>query len=158
MKKILIILILATTGICSARTFGEYMKNNALSLSLTFTSGALNGYGEVLQFHYSKFEDVHPHANAQFWDPDKSWTNKYKGHEPENGEKFPLSSSWLVFTTDGYHAIRMAERISLIASISIPIDKNIRSQMKFSNYLFDFIVHWFVYELGFIFTYGVIYR
>lgn len=141
----------------SAQKVTHYLKENSLSLSLTFAAGALNGLSEVLQFHYSSFNNVHPNANAQFWNPDLSWKNKYKGNDPTNGEKFYYSTSWLCCTTDGYHAVRMAERFAIVGAITIPLNKNIRQQKKFIDYALDFGTHWASYELGFYFTYNVMY-
>jgi len=48
-------------------------------------------------YHTSVFRRLNP----RFWDADESWKNKYK--EGTTEERFPLSSTVLVFLTDGWH-------------------------------------------------------
>ena len=51
-------------------------------------------------------------------DPAVSWLNKYKGNDPKNGEKFFLSTTILVFTTDLWH---FAQFIFLRTFFAVPI-------------------------------------
>ena len=57
---------------------------------------------DKLQFHYDKsiFKNF---KNQQFWDGRISWKNKWKNGDKEQGEKFPGSSTFFVFTTDAWH-------------------------------------------------------
>ena len=65
-----------------------------------FMAGAFNGVSQDLLFHYNEFESTFPTANAQFWNPELSWTNKYKNGDPLQGAKFPGSTTIFVGTTD----------------------------------------------------------
>ena len=58
---------------------------------------------DALQFHYQQtgFE-----PDNRFWNPDISWKNKYKGGDPDNGPAFFLSTTALVFLTDGWHLFK----------------------------------------------------
>ena len=38
-----------------------------------------------------------------WWNKSQSWENKWKNGDPEQGERFFLSSTVLVFLTDGWH-------------------------------------------------------
>lgn len=52
---------------------------------LCFFGGAFKGYSDVLNYHYSNFKKIHPNINDQFWNPELSWTNKYKNHDSLQG-------------------------------------------------------------------------
>lgn len=69
---------------------------------------------DVLQFRYAKSVFV-TLPNQQWWDPKKSWTNKWKNGDPRQGEAFFLSSTMLVALTDAWHAAKtiMLQCISL---------------------------------------------
>ncbi len=64
-------------------------------------AGICKGVMDTLQFHFetSIFKDKNP----VFWNPKISWKNKYKNRDPEQGPRFPLSVTLLVFLTDGWH-------------------------------------------------------
>jgi hypothetical protein len=55
----------------------------------------------TLQFHYN--ESYFVRLNPKFWDPQISWTNKYKNNDPKQGEKFFGSTTFLVMLSDGFH-------------------------------------------------------
>ena len=78
-------------------------RNTAIRCGLLFVSGMADGTAETLRVNYSDFKAVFPKANDQYWNPSISWHNKWKNGDIRQGEKFPLSSTALVFTTDGYH-------------------------------------------------------
>lgn len=83
-------------------------------------------------------------GNTNFWDID-SWTNKYKIKVDKNGnsifihvpnnwyyrffklthrEKFPLSATFLVWTTDGYHLMQFMFLLFLSLAITLFIGFN----------------------------------
>ena len=66
---------------------------------LLVTFGLCNAIMDTLQFHFDK--SMFPDTN--FWNPKKSWKNKYKNGDANQGEKFPFSTTLLVFTTDAWH-------------------------------------------------------
>ena len=73
-------------------------------------------------FATSKFRNLNP----QFWDKHKSWRNKWKNGVAANGEKFPGSSTFLVWTTDAWHLFNALSYLSLFLSgvlISIMSEK-----------------------------------
>lgn len=71
---------------------------------------------DKLQFHYDKsiFKNF---KNQQFWDGRISWRNKWENGEKEQGEKFPGSSTFFVFTTDAWHLFQSIFLNSLFLSI-----------------------------------------
>jgi hypothetical protein len=65
---------------------------------LLIIAGIANALMDYLQFHY--------YSLNQFWNPRLSWRNKYKCGEKKYGAKFPLSTTVLVFITDGWHLMQ----------------------------------------------------
>lgn len=76
-----------------------------VSGGLMAVSGYAEGVRETLNYHYVDFKRVHPDANDQFWNPDQSWTNKYRNGDPSQGPAFWQSEHLLVGLTDGLHAM-----------------------------------------------------
>lgn len=84
---------------------------------LTFVFiGMFEAVMDKLNFHFEKsiFKGL---ANQQFWDPTLSWRNKWKLGVKKNGEKFPLSSTVLVFTTDAWHFAKFLRNLCVVAAI-----------------------------------------
>jgi hypothetical protein len=108
-------------------------------------SGSFDATAEVLRINYSYFEKVHPGANPEFWNPNESWVNKWKNGDPAQGEKFPLSSTALVFTTDAYHLFRMGRNVTMITAIVIPIGK----RKNWKQYVVEGSIYYLSYTAGF---------
>lgn len=72
-----------------------------LFLVLCSLSGLFMAVMDKLQFHYDKsvFKDIKPN----FLNPQISHKNKWMFGVPAGGDKFWLSSTLLVFLTDGWH-------------------------------------------------------
>jgi hypothetical protein len=62
--------------------------------------------------------------NQTFWNPYRSWINKWKGHDASKGPRFFGSTTFLVFLTDSWHLIKSLFILALIGSV-ITFDKNI---------------------------------
>ena len=81
-------------------------RNIILSAALMFAAGFFNATMDKLTFHYSG--SVFEEFNSNFWNPKKSWVNKWK--LDENGkpivgkERFLGSSTIFVKFTDAWHA------------------------------------------------------
>ncbi len=148
MRKLLIILLFIPL-----LTFGQN-KNIILKASLMFVSGVADGTAETLRINYNDFHKVFPNANQQYWNPNISWTNKWKNGNYKEGEKFPLSTTALVFTTDGYHQMRMIRNVFMITAITIPIGK----RKHFREYLYEGAIYYVSYNLGFTVTYDLIFK
>jgi hypothetical protein len=63
--------------------------------------GIPNSVMDKISFHYN--QSIFMRLNSRYWYPLVSWSNKWKNGEKKNGEQFPLSSTILVFLTDGWH-------------------------------------------------------
>ena len=105
----------------------EYnLKEKLPGLGLLFLSSAADGLNQKILFHWTAAQQTYNLKNAQFWNPEISWENKYEKH-PDGTlvrplvEKFPLSKSALVFTTDGYHLTRSLKRWTMVVGIVLMI-------------------------------------
>jgi len=131
------------------------LKEEYPSLISSFLAGALEGTSETLKWHYGDFEEFFPGANKNFWNPKYSWKNKYKNQNKEEGPKFPGSNTFLVWTTDGYHAVRFARNVMLTTTLALhPLHK----KKKWYNYALDIAVHTLAYQVGFHATYTVAFK
>jgi hypothetical protein len=88
-----------------------------ISFTLILLASILNGTMDMNfnQFHKSIFNS--PKFNPKFWNPYESWPNKWKNGDRTQGEKFFLSSTWLVFLTDSWHMFKMGFLFTLFASV-----------------------------------------
>ena len=85
-----------------------------IALILIFISGCFEGFMDVLQFHYPKFEKKHKKADRLFWDAEISWANKYdENFKP----KFFGSTTFFVSLTDGWHLFKMLRNVFLFSSL-----------------------------------------
>jgi hypothetical protein len=59
---------------------------------------------DKINFHFD--ESIFVSWKRKFWDSEYSWQNKWKEGFAELGERFPFSSTILVFLTDGWHLMQ----------------------------------------------------
>lgn len=59
--------------------------------------------------------------NPKFWNPQISWTNKYKfiNGVRTNKERFPGSTTLLVWLTDGYHLVQFLQTLVILAGMFV---------------------------------------
>jgi hypothetical protein len=96
--------------------------------------GIFDAAKDTLSHHYS--QSIFTTMNSQFWDASVSWCNKWSDCEAGK-ERFPLSSSALVFLTDGWHFCKfMTTRLSLLfPALFLGIIVNFNS---------DFLDRWYI--------------
>lgn len=126
-----------------------------LSSSLLLISGFCDGTSEVLKIKYTSFEKVFPNANDQFWNYNISWSNKYKKGSPPDA-RFPGSKTAFVWTTDGYHMMRMIRNCTMIGAVVIPIGKGFHKNWK--QYAKEGIIYYVSYTAGFNLAYDVVFK
>lgn len=131
------------------------LKEEYPSLITTFMGGAFEGTAEILKWHYYRFQNVFPNANKNFWDPKYSGDNKYKDGLGSHGPKYFGSTTFLVWTTDGYHALRSSRNIMFATTISLHSNSK---RKKWYDYAFDLGVHALVYQAGFHSTYSLLFK
>ncbi len=86
-----------------------------VGIGLMAVSGAAAGYKEVILHHYPKFAAIHPNVNHEYFNPDLSWTRKWKNGDPQQGPRFWQSDRLLVPFTDFYHLVGIVDHSGLFA-------------------------------------------
>ena len=123
-----------------------------LTTGLLFASGMFDGLAEACKYKTSGVLEVLP-FDKQFIDPSVSWKNKWRNGDPAQGERFPLSSTALVGVTDMYHLSRTLRNVTMIAGVTIQIGES----KKWYYYIFDSVVYYLSYTLGFTLSYDIIF-
>lgn len=149
--------ILLLVLLCSLSAFGQkYSWKRALpGMACSFVAGNANGIHETINYHYDRFEAVFPTANAQYWNPGVSWTNKYKDGNPALGARFPGSTSLLVFSTDANHLANNIHRAGLISGTCFA---TIGDRRPWWHYAINIGANYLAYEAGFHLQYSLIFR
>jgi len=135
---VLIILFTLLTLKCNAQKY-EWKKQIAPA-SLVFVAGIAEGIMDGLQFHYDK--------PNQFWNPDLSWRNKYKGGDPANGKTF--RGKYMVFTTDGWHLMKFSRNASIFYAFTLKVGE----KKKWWVYIAEGAGYWLVNRIGFNLSYN----
>jgi len=157
MKKLFsLILILISLTSQSQVITKDMIKPIAFRSGLMIVSGFSDGTAEVLRINYSRFEARFPNANGQYWNPNESYKNKWKNGDINQGEKFFLSSTALVWTTDGYHMARMVRNCTMVAAVTIPIGKH--KPRKWYSYVAESAIYYVSYTAGFNLAYDVVFK
>lgn len=80
-----------------------YWRTALFSFVMLAAALASNAVMDTLQFHFKGSVFDAEGLNEQWWNPALSWSNKWKDGVPEQGERFPLSSTALTGVTDAWH-------------------------------------------------------
>jgi len=96
-------------------------------LALSILAGLADGTRDTLAFHYTS--SIFPRGDGEyllgagesFWNPDISWRNKWKNGDPEQGERFLGSSTFLDWTTDGWHLFQFIMLTAFQLAIALPL-------------------------------------
>lgn len=152
MSKLTIFLtIFLMLGIwCHGQTATKKKKhtgNYAVTGGLVLLAGAADGLNQVICHKYPSFQKAFPRARVQWWAQERSWSNKYKNGDPAQGRRFPGSKTWLVFTTDGYHATRFSEHLLISGAIAVKISGGVKK--KWYWYALEMVGYWMVHRVGF---------
>lgn len=159
MKKYLalvLLLLITVTTQSQINVLGQTTKNQEsnfyVTTSLLFVSGMADGLAEASKFHTQGVTEVF--GNPQFWDNSLSWRNKYRNGDPAQGAKFPLSTTALAWTTDGYHLSRMIRNSTMIAAVTIRIGEPAK---KWYYYIAEAVIYYLTYQIGFTLSYDIIF-
>jgi hypothetical protein len=93
-------------------------------------NGAADAYHDLTLNNYDYFKLVHPRANDNYFNPKYSWKQKYKNNDPTQGRKFFGSKTFLVGTTDFYHATKFIQHGTFYLSITIALSSKDRIPLK----------------------------
>lgn len=151
MGKIFALILLFFTTISWSQQREFRLLEEIPPMSTMFLAGAFNGVSQDLLFHYNEFENTFPDVNPQFWNPEISWTNKYKNGDPLQGARFPGSTTILVGTTDGYHAMLSSRDIMIVTSISLS-----SKSRSWKHFLKKTAAYTLAYGAGFRLTYSTL--
>ena len=91
-----------------------------ISLIIISLAGLAEAVMDIIQFHFSDsiFSNSIVYKN-NYWNPQDSWKNKWKGYDPQLGEKFKGSSTLFVFTTDAWHFFKFIRTSLLFIGLGI---------------------------------------
>lgn len=140
------------------------LRHYWLAAPAMLISGMLDGTVESITWHYDDgFKLRCPNVNEQFWNPAKSWKNKYKNHDPAQGPKFFGSTNMFVFTTDAYHLLRATSRTISGVTLGYYIhtschEKVLTKRQKWLRIGADFLVLTAIRSAGFHLTYSLLFR
>ena len=124
------------------------------SLITSYLAGAFDGTSETLKFHYNDFTNVFPNNNPKYWNINQSWVNKYKNGDPNQGPKYFGSTTFLVWTTDGYHSMRFGRNTMIALTFTLYP----RKKRNWKYHLFEAAKHTAAYHAGFWTTYEILYK
>ena len=141
--RILVFILIAITA-------QAQFRKDIPSLSLGFVAGIADGGAESLKFHYDQV-DARFNLNDSYWNPAVSWRNKYSRGLSTMGPKFPGSTTYLVWTTDGYHMLRSVRNMTITGAIVL----HPWSKKKWYWYVLELVGHAVVYNLGFTIGYNL---
>lgn len=134
---------------------GYSWKKPLVSFALGTKRGMWNALHETLSYHYDVFQEVHPKANPNFWDPNRSWKNKWLNGDKSNGPKYLFSNNILVWTTDGIHIIKTKRFLS---DLELGCSITIGEKMIWWHYVLNAAAGFVGNNLGFALIYKGIYR
>jgi hypothetical protein len=115
----------------------------------------------TLQFHFT--ESVFKNLNAKFWNPEKSWQNKWKTSLSKNKilsftvtdskghfkERFPGSSTIFVWLTDAFHLFQFVFLNTLFLAFSFIAE---------GKELYGFTFHWWSAFIGIRLIYALVFE
>ena len=124
------------------------------SITAVFLAGSFNGVMDSLQFHYGQ-NGWHPQGTEtflggteQYWNPAKSWTNKYKDNDVTKGPAFFAANTALVFLTDAWHLAKfIMTKLFYASAILIFFWKTKNPRWWYP--VLVFCAFWVVFALGF---------
>ena len=150
MKKLslLVVLLIFAVNLHSQ----SYIRRAIPTMGIALLSGMSDGVSQDLIWHYDEFKNTFPNANDKYWDPRLSWRNKWKNGNPANGEAFWGSSTFLVWTTDGYHLMRTTSRMTMYSSFVI---NGFRSK-NWKEIILGTLLHSVIWSIGFHITYSIV--
>lgn len=121
-----------------------------LFLWMALIIGFCKAISDTLMTHYSGSVFCLEEDNGFFGK--NSWVRKYKNFDPSQGERFFLSSTFLVFLTDGWHLSNAVQMAAFMNALYIGI--NWKLEINSLEALFMF---WSIRTMSFHFfyTYGL---
>jgi hypothetical protein len=113
-----------------------------------------NAIMDTLAFKYKR--SIFKNLNSQYWNPAKSWRNKYKNKMIFNGPAFIGSTTVLSFLTDAWHLFQFLSNSFLALSVVIIYHETINQNLWYSLGLF--IILKVIWGTVFEFLYSTVFR
>jgi hypothetical protein len=90
-----------------------------ITIILFILAGFFNSIMDIIRYRWKKsyFSNITNKKLLLFCDPSISWRNKYKNGDPNKGEKFFGSTTFLVFFTDLWHLAKALMLISICLGV-----------------------------------------
>lgn len=139
------LLLIFSLALCACGTY----KPRVAPIALATVSGVCYGVHETVVHHPDRIPES---WDKQWWDATRSWTNKYNGGNPANGEKFFGSTTFLAWTTDAKHLFGTTHRATLAGSA---FTIGLGEKRPFLHYVADFGLSFVAFSIGFHATYSV---
>lgn len=125
----------------------NHNMNILILISIFWILAAIcNAVMDVLAFKFKT--SIFSKLNESWWNPSKSWRNKYKDKNPKRGPAFFGSTTFLSFLTDAWHFFQFLTYSFIALGFTVLIGA-----------YFDVSYLWmFVVFLGFKFVWGAIFE
>lgn len=144
MKKLLFLAILLPMFVSAQYKFK--FKEHVGVVVPVFISGVAEGFMDYLDFHYSK--------PNYYLNPNYSYLNKYKNHDPAQGERFIGSTTVFVSLTDAWHGLKLVRNTANITAITLKgIGQFKRQRQKWYVYILEGAGYYIVNRVGFTLGY-----
>ncbi len=130
------------------------------TITLLFIAGIANAMMDTLksQWAVSRWLDLPTSHWWYQWAGPEAWRNKWKNGVPALGERFWLSSTALVFLTDGWHFFQMIWGTCFVLAIVFYQPIAVWWGIDLPVWLFDFVILKTIYLISFNIFYDKIFR
>jgi len=105
-----------------------------LVISCWILAAICNAVMDTIAFKYKR--SIFKNLNSQYWNPAKSWRNKYKNKMVFNGPAFIGSTTVLSFLTDAWHLFQFLSNSFLALSVVIIYHETVNQNLWYSLGLF----------------------
>jgi len=151
-KRVLFIALVILAGEATAQTTAKIdFKREILPICAFFGAGVSEGTAEALKWHY----EATGFKNDKYWNPEISWRNKYKNGNTAQGAAFFGSTTFLVWTTDGYHLARSIRSAMIMTGVLLTPD--LKGQ-RWYIYIAKAVMYSVAYTSGFHLSYSLIFK
>lgn len=114
--------------IMHTRPWKEWWPTALFCLIMFIIAAAANGTMDKLSFRYGESIFAKAPPEWQHWlNPAISWPNKWKNGDRKQGDRFPLSSTALVWTTDAWHLAKTIMLSCFVLAILAPFRKLVQA-------------------------------
>ena len=125
-----------------------------LIISCWLLAAICNAVMDTIAFKYKR--SIFKNLNSQYWNPAKSWRNKYKNKMVFNGPAFIGSTTVLSFLTDAWHLFQFLSNSFLALSVVIIYHESFNQNLWYSLGLF--IILKVIWGTVFKFLYNTLFR